>query len=110
MLVGIILHSMRATRYPKLNPWLTHISRLTSCAFQFMFGKLYHLFPIKSVYLASVVIFELGNLLAGVAPSSSVLILGRAISGVGCSGIICGVLTLVLSVLNSVEKTQLIPI
>ncbi|RAL07449.1 MDR family MFS transporter [Aspergillus homomorphus CBS 101889] len=75
--------------------WYYSAYRLTSCAFQFMFGKLYHLFSAKCVFLASVLIFELGSLLAGVAPTSSVLILGRAVSGIGCSGIISGVLTII---------------
>ncbi|PYH79215.1 permease of the major facilitator superfamily [Aspergillus uvarum CBS 121591] len=75
--------------------WYYSAYRLTSCAFQFIFGKLYHLFSAKCVFLASVLIFELGSLLAGVAPTSSVLILGRAVSGIGCAGIISGVLTII---------------
>ena len=60
-----------------------------------MFGKLYHLFSVKYVFLVSIVIFEIGSLIAGVAPTSAALVLGRAISGMGCAGIISGVFTFV---------------
>ncbi|PIG88023.1 efflux pump antibiotic resistance protein [Aspergillus arachidicola] len=76
--------------------WYYSAYRLTSCSFQFMFGKLYHLFTVKSVFLASVVIFEIGSLIAGVAPTTATLVLGRSISGMGCAGIISGVFTMVV--------------
>ena len=37
----------------------------------------------------AVFIFEVGSLVCGVAPSIYVLILGRAIAGVGAAGIFC---------------------
>ncbi|KAE8131983.1 major facilitator superfamily domain-containing protein [Aspergillus pseudotamarii] len=76
--------------------WYYSAYRLTSCSFQFMFGKLYHLFSVKYVFLVSVVIFEIGSLIAGVSPTSAALVLGRAISGMGCAGIITGVFTMVV--------------
>ncbi|KAK6821547.1 hypothetical protein RU639_007677 [Aspergillus parasiticus] len=76
--------------------WYYSAYRLTSCSFQFMFGKLYHLFSVKYVFLASIVIFEIGSLIAGVAPTTATLVLGRSISGMGCAGIISGVFTMVV--------------
>ena len=35
-------------------------------------------------------LFELGSLLCGVAPTSMTLIVGRAIAGLGCAGILAG--------------------
>lgn len=64
--------------------------RLTSCSFQFMFGKLYHLFSDKYVFLVLVATFEIGLLIAGAAPTSAALVLGRAVSGVGGAGITSG--------------------
>ena len=60
-----------------------------------MFGKLYALFSTKRVFISAVVVFEIGSLLSGVAPTSLVLILGRAISGLGASGVVAGVFTMV---------------
>ena len=58
------------------------------------FGKIYTLYSIKRVFLISIVIFEVGSLLCTLAPTSKVLILGRGVAGLGCSGILCGVMTI----------------
>lgn len=55
-----------------------------------MFGKFYIMYPVKWVFLAGVIFFEIGSLIAGVSPSSAVLIVGRAVSGVGAAGIFSG--------------------
>ncbi|KAK4182892.1 major facilitator superfamily domain-containing protein [Podospora australis] len=44
-----------------------HHSFMTAAAFQLVYGKLYINFPIKNVYLTSVLIFELNSLLCGSA-------------------------------------------
>jgi MFS family permease len=46
------------------------------------------------VFLAFVFAFELGSLICGVASSSVVLIVGRAIAGLGASGIVNGAMTI----------------
>jgi MFS family permease len=48
-------------------------------------------------------IFELGSLICGVAPNSKVLIIGRAVAGIGCSGIFSGAL-IILAHSVSLEK------
>jgi MFS family permease len=45
---------------------------------------------IKRTFLVSIAVFELGSLICAVANHSWVLILGRAVAGVGVSGIISG--------------------
>ncbi len=60
-----------------------------------MFGKLYALFSTKRVFMTAVIIFEIGSLVSGVAPTSMALVLGRAISGFGASGIVAGVFTII---------------
>lgn len=50
-------------------------------------GKAYRYFPVKWGYLLSLFIFELGSLICAVAPNANALIAGRAIAGVGCSGL-----------------------
>lgn len=63
---------------------------MTIAAFQSAFGKAYKFFSIKWIYLPSLLIFEIGSLLCAVAPSSPVLIIGRAIAGVGGAGVASG--------------------
>ncbi|KAL2880978.1 hypothetical protein SGCOL_003631 [Colletotrichum sp. CLE4] len=67
--------------------WYGSAYLLTTCAFQLLFGKLYANFPIKRVFLCSVVLFEVGSAVCGAAPDSAAFIVGRAIAGVGGAGI-----------------------
>lgn len=60
---------------------------MTTGGFQSTWGKVYKYFPLKISFLLAVFIFELGSLICGVAPSSVVLIVGRAIAGIGAAGI-----------------------
>ncbi|KAF2797657.1 MFS general substrate transporter [Melanomma pulvis-pyrius CBS 109.77] len=75
--------------------WYGSSYLLTSCATQLIYGKIYTFYSIKWVYLTALFIFEIGSLICGVAPNSTALILGRAISGVGAAGIFSGAMLIV---------------
>ncbi|KAF4954533.1 hypothetical protein FSARC_12096 [Fusarium sarcochroum] len=62
--------------------------------FQSTWGKLYKYFPIKTWYLISLLIFEIGSLICAVAPGPTALIVGRATAGLGGSGVTVGVFTI----------------
>ena len=79
--------------------WYSAGFRLCSCAFQFIFGKMYKLFSVKSVFLASNGIFLIGSLLCALASSSEMFIAGRAITGIGFAGIISGFFVILSHVL-----------
>ncbi|KAL9039642.1 MAG: hypothetical protein Q9214_004794, partial [Letrouitia sp. 1 TL-2023] len=68
---------------------------LTVASFQGTWGKAYKYFPLKLSFLISIFIFELGSLICGVAPNSTALIVGRAISGAGGAGIASGAYTII---------------
>ncbi|KAH7014146.1 permease of the major facilitator superfamily [Microdochium trichocladiopsis] len=70
--------------------WYYSCFRLAMCATQFLFGKLYHTLSIKAVFLASVCVLEVGALLSGRAAASPMLIVGRAIAGIGAAGVFSG--------------------
>ena len=55
------------------------------------------------MFLTAIGIFELGSLVCGAAPSSTALIIGRAIAGIGSSGIFAGAL-LILAHSSPLEK------
>ncbi|KAF2112853.1 major facilitator superfamily domain-containing protein [Lophiotrema nucula] len=69
--------------------WYGSAYLLMTCL-QLFYGKLYTVFPLKAVFLASIILFEAGSLICGLAPSSIVLIVGRVIAGIGGSGVYSG--------------------
>jgi hypothetical protein len=75
--------------------WYGSSYLLTTCALQLFFGKLYTFYSIKTVFLVSIAIFEVGSALCGAAPSSVALIVGRAIAGIGSAGIFAGALIII---------------
>ncbi|KAK9234809.1 major facilitator superfamily domain-containing protein [Lipomyces kononenkoae] len=75
--------------------WYGSAYLLTTCAFQLIFGKFYTFFPVKWVFLTTIVIFEIGSAVCGAAPTSNALIVGRAVAGVGSAGIFSGGLVII---------------
>jgi hypothetical protein len=73
---------------------LTFVQRylLANASFQLPYGKLYSIFPIKWTFIIAVLIFEVGSLICGAAPSSIIMIIGRVIAGLGSAGIFSGAL------------------
>lgn len=59
---------------------------MTFGGFQSAWGKAFKLFPLKTTFLISIFIFEVGSLICAVAPNSVVLIIGRALAGIGAAG------------------------
>ncbi|KAI1650071.1 MFS general substrate transporter [Daldinia loculata] len=70
--------------------WYGSSYLLTACAFQPVFGRVFTLFNVKWSYLLSMLVFEIGSIISGFAPSSATLIIGRAIAGLGSAGILTG--------------------
>ncbi|KAJ3031936.1 UNVERIFIED_CONTAM: hypothetical protein HDU68_010016 [Siphonaria sp. JEL0065] len=70
-----------------LIPWVGSSYLLTSAPFGIMYGKLADLFGRKGVFVFAMIVFELGSLVCAAAPNMSILILGRAVAGIGGGGI-----------------------
>ncbi|PYH99512.1 efflux pump antibiotic resistance protein [Aspergillus ellipticus CBS 707.79] len=70
--------------------WYSSAFRLCQCAFQFVFGRAYRLFSIKRVFLLANAISIAGSLLCGAANTSTMLIVGRAVAGLGSAGLLSG--------------------
>ncbi|KAI1499758.1 putative MFS multidrug transporter [Biscogniauxia marginata] len=66
-----------------------------SAALQPLTGKLYTHLPSKWTFLGFFFLFEVGSLLCGVATSSTMFILGRAVAGIGGSGLQNGALSVI---------------
>ncbi|KAH8589817.1 putative MFS multidrug transporter [Bisporella sp. PMI_857] len=101
-----------ATAIPKISDefealsdvgWYGSAYLLTISASQLFFGRLYGIFNVKWTFLCSLIIFEVGSLVCGVAPSSTALIIGRAIAGLGASGLFSGTF-IIIAVTTPLEK------
>ncbi|OCK73619.1 MFS general substrate transporter [Lepidopterella palustris CBS 459.81] len=75
--------------------WYSSIYTMTRCAFILFWSKLYSFYNPKWVLISATTLFEIGSALCGSAPTSPVLILGRAVAGVGAAGIFTGSLVAV---------------
>ncbi|KAK5338558.1 hypothetical protein LTR98_004958 [Exophiala xenobiotica] len=65
-----------------------------SFSFVTCFGKVYTLFPMRSVFMLGVAVFEVGSLLCTFATNSKMFIVGRAVAGLGVSAVGGGFLKL----------------
>ncbi|KAL2430113.1 MFS-type efflux pump MFS1 [Exophiala dermatitidis] len=70
--------------------WYGSAYLLTASAFQPLYGRVYMSFETKSSFLLAQSVFEAGSLVAALCPSSEVLIVGRAIQGLGSAGLLTG--------------------
>ncbi|AEO65517.1 uncharacterized protein THITE_119631 [Thermothielavioides terrestris NRRL 8126] len=86
--------------------WYGTAYLLTSCAFQLVFGKLYTVFAVKTVFLGSIVLFEVGSAVCGAAPNSIAFIFGRAIAGVGPGGISAGIIVIITYAVPLQQRPQ----
>lgn len=70
--------------------WYGSSYLLTTTALQPLYGKLYNSFDVKTIFLIAVFVFELGSLVCATAPTSTAFIVGRAVAGMGTSGLFSG--------------------
>ena len=75
--------------------WYGSSYLLTTTSLQPTFGKIYQYFNVKFTYLFALFIFEVGSVICGAAVNSTMLIVGRAVAGVGASALFSGGMTIV---------------
>lgn len=78
--------------------WYGSAYMLTACGCILLYGRLYTFFSTKRIFLITIALFEAGSAICGAATSSNVFILGRAIAGVGSSGIYTGVVLIIMEI------------
>ncbi|KAH7389454.1 major facilitator superfamily domain-containing protein [Phaeosphaeria sp. MPI-PUGE-AT-0046c] len=77
--------------------WYGSSYMLTSAGFILLYGRIYTFLPTKSVFLSGIFLFEAGSAVCGAAQTSTMLIIGRAIAGLGSSGIFTGAILIMLN-------------
>lgn len=83
--------------------WYASAYLITSCATQLLWGRVYTFYSTKTVFLVSIVVFEIGSTICGAAPNSIAFIFGRAIAGTGSAGVFSGT-TVILTHVVPLEK------
>ncbi|KUM65955.1 hypothetical protein ACN42_g1161 [Penicillium freii] len=90
--------------------WYPAAYSLTTCALTPLAGKLSVTFPLRWVYIIFFSIFMIGSLICGFAPNSNSFIVGRAVAGIGASGVASGGFIIVLTVASDKAKPLLMGI
>ncbi len=97
----VIVHDFSAV--DKLS-WLSVAFLLGATATNMLWGRLYEQYNSKWLYIFNVFLFELGSAICGAAPNINVMIVGRAICGVGGSGLYVGCMTLIAVTTTIAER------
>ena len=90
--------------------WYGSAYQLASAALQPLTGRVYTYFNLKWTFISFFTLFEVGSLICGVATSSNMLIVGRAIAGMGSSGLQNGGFTIVAACVPMPKRPALIGI
>ncbi|WRT64871.1 uncharacterized protein IL334_001807 [Kwoniella shivajii] len=119
LMVSIFLFALDqlivATAIPKITAqfnsltklsWLASGFFLTLLGFNLLYSQWMNIFPSKHVIMFAVFIFEIGSLVCGVAPNMDVLILGRAIAGLGAAGIFSGAMVIIAEITPLHNRAQ----
>ncbi|KAH8807531.1 major facilitator superfamily transporter [Xylogone sp. PMI_703] len=76
--------------------WYGSAYNLTICSVQLLFGRSYKFYSPKWVFLAAIILFEVGSAICGAAPNSAAFIVGRATAGLGAGGIFSGAIVIIV--------------
>ncbi|KAG0329667.1 hypothetical protein BGZ99_000882 [Dissophora globulifera] len=96
--------------YNSLNDisWLGTAYMMTATAFQPLYGKFSDIFGRKNTMLFANVVFLLGSAIAGWATSMTMLIIGRAVAGLGAGGLMAMVFIILSDMLDMRERGKYI--
>ncbi|KAE8241923.1 hypothetical protein A4X13_0g7204 [Tilletia indica] len=88
--------------------WIVTAFLLTSASFMLFYGQVLTNFPSKACYLSAILFFELGSLICAVAQNMNTVIVGRAIAGVGASGIMICAMTVLAETTTLHQRAALV--
>ncbi|KUI66366.1 Putative HC-toxin efflux carrier TOXA [Cytospora mali] len=87
-------------------PWLSVSYSMGEVGTNPLWGKLNKLFNNKALYLAAILIFEVGSAVIGSAQSIGAVIAGRAVAGFGGSGIYVGSMNIISAMTAEAERAN----
>ncbi|KAG0650485.1 Efflux pump mlcE [Hyphodiscus hymeniophilus] len=86
--------------------WYGAAYQLSSAVLQPLTGKFYSNFDSKWTFMAFFALFEAGSLICALSTSSTMLIVGRAVAGMGISGILNGAVTIIAGCVPMSKRPQ----
>ncbi|KAF8304793.1 MFS general substrate transporter [Clavulina sp. PMI_390] len=86
--------------------WLADGFFVTLLAFNLAFAQWLAIFPAKHVLIFAVSIFEVGSFICGIAPNMITLIIGRAVAGLGGTGIFNASLMVITELTTFAERAR----
>ncbi|KAF1942428.1 major facilitator superfamily transporter [Clathrospora elynae] len=87
--------------------WYGSAYMLTAAGFMLLYGRVYTFFPTKPVFMSGICLFETGSVVCGASTSSMMLIIGRAIAGLGSGGIFTGAILIMLNTVPLAKRPML---
>ncbi|KAG0043840.1 hypothetical protein BGZ83_010984 [Gryganskiella cystojenkinii] len=84
--------------------WIATAYMLAYTALQLVYGRISDIFGRRSMYMIACVIFLLGSIGCGVANSMTMLILFRAVQGIGGSGLFSLVMIIIADMFSDIEE------
>ncbi|KAK7018188.1 major facilitator transporter-like protein [Favolaschia claudopus] len=90
-----------------LQGWVASSFVLSQTVFILFYGQILRIFPAKWVLISSIVIFEIGSLVCGVAQNVDQLIAGRTVSGVGAAGLFVAMIQIIAQATRLEDRPRL---
>ncbi|KAJ7081783.1 transporter [Mycena belliarum] len=90
-----------------LQGWVASSFVLAQTVFILFYGQLLRVFPAKWILVSAITIFEAGSLLCGLAQNVNELIAGRAVSGLGASGIFVAIIQVLAQATRLEDRPRL---
>jgi len=84
--------------------WISTAYLLTTTSFQPLYGRFSDIFGRKQTMMFAICVFELGSLLCGISTTMNMLIISRAVAGIGGAGLISLVMIVISDVVNARDR------
>ena len=113
MFLGALDQTIVATALPTIGrrfsnladlSWVVTAYLLTATAVTPLYGKLSDIHGRRAMMLIAIVVFVAGSLVCALAPSMSVLIIGRAVQGLGGGGLMALAQTIIADIVSPRER------
>ncbi|KAI9329806.1 major facilitator superfamily domain-containing protein [Zopfochytrium polystomum] len=90
--------------HQELISWIGSAYLITATSFSLLYGRMSDIFGRKWVFIFAIAVFEIGSAICGAANSMELLIVGRAIAGVGGGGIFSLVLIIITDIVSIADR------